>query len=517
MNNMTLGRTDEGLTIAVNRILAGGHLARLNEAGVPTKRAEALSDEYLYKRATNDYDEKADQMLAKDPKANIDHLMAAQARGEEASSSLDYKPEMVEEAFGFDRKVFQARSGEILAAQKRHTESIQELRKGVRDWQLKRPDWVMHVNMTGLDSRQRAVVRRAQQQFVQQERAMDPATDTGLIGTDYMHEPMRELLSVEDLMGLFIPITIPGGYRSFVASNLADGRILKTAATTSDAYGFNTAEDPTSGSTTWTPVKLMGIIPWNGEFEDDSLFGAEQALRQSMQRGLLLALFQAILFGDTTNSAGANINASGGSLALGTKDPRLCWNGIAGDFYRGTHGGKSADTFTGGINGGGDAMTVTDVYDMLKDCGKFALPQQASNLHLACSAQSYWNVRTDALTKYQWDILNKDVFGLNWNVSGNGAPTHAATSNVPTDALNLWDGVPTNRNASGVFDNVTATKAIAVLWNALNYGLAVKRVASVKVVNIDPVDLKAICLTMRLDFKPIIANLAASTVGYNIL
>lgn len=487
-----LARMNYGLTEKVHRILAGAHLARLNRLGIKTKRIEDIPADLLLNRASRDLGD-----------LTSEEQCQAEKRGDSPSASLDLKSEFLDDAFGIDGKEMQSRIAPLREAMSRRREEIS-----------KKPEshWLEDFSTAGLSGRQIAVAMQ-----VKQQRALDPATDTGLVGNDYLHEPYRELRLAGMLQDKFMSIDIPAGFRSFIASNLNDARFLKTAANTTDAYTVNTSEDPTSGSQTWTPVKLMAVIFWNGEFEDDSLFPAEAALRGSLQRGLGLAMDNALLNGDTTNTAGANISASGGSLTLGTKDPRLLWNGLRGDFYRGTHGGKSADTFTGGIDGGGDATTCADLYSAMQDCGKYAVPQQASNLFLVSSAQSYWNVRSDALGKYQADILNRDIFGLNWLVMGNGTATHASTSNVPTDALGLWDGCPTNLTAAGVYDNTTKTKATAVLFNRSNFLIAWKRSYQVKVVDLDLGDQKAIVATLRCDFKPIIASETAQTVLFNIL
>jgi len=485
-------RVDKGATVALHRAMARKHMDRLKGMGVQVKKdVSEISDDYFEARACNDLSDKSSKVVTKDVETRS------------VSTSLYNDEQQVAELFGIDHTSYETRVA------KPHREAFQLRGAAMLD---KRDVEIRRMVNNGFNARQVAIAMD-----IYEQRALDPATDTGQVGIDYLHEPYRQLRLAGQLAPAMQSVDIPAGYRQYTAPNLNDARFVLEPVNTTDAYTVNTSEDPANGSQTWTPVKFQAVIFWNDEFQEDALYNVEAALRGSIVRGAAIALDAALLNGDTTNTSGANINASGGSLTLGTLDPRVAFNGLRGLFYRGTHGGKSADTFTGGISGGGNAATLTDAYDVLKGMGKYASPSQQMNLCGVCSTQTYWNLRDDSRgSNFGQDTINADVFDLDWKVLANSTATHTASSNVPTDDLGVFEGCPVNLTTAGVYDNSTKTESTFLIFNKVNFLLAWKRQLQIRVVELGLGEQRAITAGFRCDFDEIIANETAIEVAYSV-
>jgi len=486
---------DSDATICLHRAMARGRLKRLENAGVKIdwrKFADVKSDTWM-KFATRD--------LSSMSKEQVKDL---ETRGTEVSSCLDtLHDEAAAELFGVDFASYQTRCAKPAEElQKRRMESsFDEAKKANR-----------HLLDGAQSALQRAVMRD-----VLNQRALDSATDTSLTGINYLHEPFRELRTSGELLKRIPQMVIPAGFKTYTVPVVGDARVLKAAALTTDAYTVNSSEDPTSSTQTWNPVTAQGTIFWNDEFDDDSLFPVEAALRESMVRGATIALEAALINGDTTNTAAANINALYGTATLGTKDPRLLFNGFRGIYYRGTHGGKSANTFTGGISGGSNAATLTDVYDTLKGMGKYAVKAQYPNLVGVSPTQVYKNLRNDARgSNFGQDIIRDDIFGFDWIETNNGTATAAAGSNIPTDTLDKFEGVPVNLNTAGVYDNSTKTESTFFIFNASNYLLAWKKQMQIYVIDLRLGGQKAITSVFRCVMEPILVNQTDLNVCFDV-
>lgn len=486
---------NRGATVALHRAMCRRHLEGLQARGVAVKKKmNELKDDLFEKIAFNDLGDKS----AKD-------LKDLETRSDVVSTSLHNPDEFWAETFGVEMKG-DAGYEKRCAAPAREVANIR-----AEQGFLKQHQQLERLLSSGLQARQLAV---ALDVFT---RSLDPATDTTQVGVHYLHEPYRYFRLAGQLAKHLQSIEIPKGFRTYTAPILDDSRYLLTSANTTDAYTVNTSEDPTNSSVTWTPKKLQAVTFWNGEFQEDALYDVDTALKASMLRGFHVAHELALLNGDTTNTSGANINASGGSLTLGTKDPRLAFNGLRGILYRGTHNGKSADTFaTGAIDGGGNAAILTDVYDAVKLLGKYA--GNPADVVVVCSTQTWFNLRNDQRgSNFGQDVINADIWGMNWVKMANSRGTHAATSNVPTDSLSVLEGCGVNLNASGVFDNVTKTQSFLTLFNRYNYLEAWKRQLAIQVVDLNLGDQKAITSSARMDFQEIIINEPSLSGAFNLI
>lgn len=481
-----------GPTIALHKAMHRRHAERLNARGL-TCRAAPLTDQEAYDRAFSEPAERGPRVqIAEELKP--DHIGPALYQSREYQ--LDRMGIKKEEWSAFEMRAMGDPSGRAAQVQ------------------VERADRFARMLRLGLNPVQLAVAMQCWEQ-----RALDPATDTGQIGIDYLHDVYRVLRLSGQLQGAVQNFDIPAGYRQWTAPNINDAQFILQAAATADTISVNTAVDPTNGSQTWTPVKFQSIIFYNGEFNEDALYEVEPVLRASFIRGAGLLTDMVLLNGDTTNGAGANINANGGSLTLGTKDPRVAANGLRGVFFRGTHGGKSADTFTGGISGGGDATTLADFYAAKSGLSKYGSPMQKENLHCVMPLQSWNHLRSDARgSNFGQELIKDDVWeGCHWMQLANSSITHAATSNVQDYAQYVNEGCPINLTNAGVYDNTTKTLATWVLYNKLNYLMAWKRHLAIRVVELPSTDQYFISATVRFDFKEIIANEPSLTVAYNIL
>ena len=489
-------RTNEGKTIALHRALWTVAMNRLEARGIKVrKKGHEIPREYWLARALDDPYEKY---------SNADEMRVQERRADHASNLLHDNVEFPCETYGIDVKEFQAKLG-------KPQEELHQRR--AEEFVRIRPQLQETLGMRGFSGRQ-LCARLA----ILEQRALDPATDGNLIGVDYLHDPYRKLSLAGPLSAVIPTAEIKPGFRTYQIPMLTDGRFLYSTPNTTDAYTINTTEDPGSSSQVWTPKKLMAGIMWNGEFTEEALFPVVPALTASMVRGAAIAGDLAVLSGDTTAGAGLNINAFGGSLVLGTKDPRKIYKGLRRIYYDGTHGGKSAGGFAGGISGGGNAAAVTDVYAMLKKLGKYAATSQKANLHLVLSCQSKWGIIEDSTGSfYGQEALARDIFSLDWIEMANGRATEGASSEVPTDALDVMEGCPINLNNVGVYVGAGQTLSTMVAFNDMNYLRARKRSFGVKVVDLDLGDQSAIVSSFREDFQEIQANEPSLVVAYNLI
>lgn len=485
------------LTLRLHRLLASQFLRKLDGMGVPIKRKlSEVSDDYFMRRAMTD---QTDSLSAKELKEferadNAETCCFHESEGQRAHCA---------DVFGIDLKEFKAKieKPQQEAFARRAVETYGNLDKKRR--QMLEAGMHPHQVAVALD--------------IELQRALDPATDTGSVGVDYLMDAYYPVRNSGKLAPLFPSIDIPPGYKTYQIPILEDCRFVKQAANTTDAYTVNTSEDPANSSRVWTPVKAQATTFWNQEFQEDALYNVVNALTARMKTGADIAMDMVDLRGDTTNTSGANINASGGSLTLGTKDVRLLYNGLLGTFYRGTHGGKSADTFTGGIDGGGNAATIDDVYNLFKDLGKYGIPDEKGSVKLVVPAQVYWSLRDSARAVYGQNIILEDIFKDQIVVMSNSQATHAASSNVPTDALGTMEGYPINLNAAGVFDNATMTLSGAVAFNVKNFLKAWKRHFQLVVVDLNLGEQHAITAGFRCHMQEIVVNEPALSALYNVL
>lgn len=501
-------RYDEQKSIALHRAMCRSHLEKIESKGVKVdveRIKDKKYDEFFHNRAKN---EARDGDWDKPIEDEVDVANGFKTRANYVGSSL-YNGESEDgqaffcEKYGIDEKLYKRNIGD---------KATEEFKTRSSKFEESREDIARYLVNQGLEPAQLAVAMD-----VYHRRSLDPATQTSQVGVDYLHDVYRVLRVSGKLQQFLLSMDLPAGWRSYTAPNIGDSQFLYQTANTTDALTVNTSVDPTVGSQTWTPLKFQSVTFWNEEYQEDALYEVEGVLRASIIRGAALMMDHVLLSGDTTNSAGANINANGGSLALGTKDPRVAMNGIRGMFFRGTSGGKSADTFTGGLNGSGNNSAISDVYAALKKLGKYAVPDQRENLLLIAAAQTWWNLRDNARGQnFGQAIQDQDVFGINYAILGNSSITNASSSNVPTYASWTSEGVPTNLNASGVYDATTTTMATWALLNRINYLIARKRQLTIRVVELPLGEQFAITAGMRFDFKEIIANEPAFTCAFNI-
>ena len=490
-------RVNPGMTAGLHRKIAGQFLRKLEGMGVSIKRKlHEVKDEYFLRRAMTD---QTDSLPAKELKEferrdDAETCCFHESEGQRAHCA---------DVFGIDLKEFEAKVGapQRESFARRAVENYGNLDQKRR----KMLDAGMHAHQVAvaLD--------------IELRRALDPGTDTTQVGVDYLMDAYYPMRNSGKMAPLFPSIDIPQGYKTYQIPILEDCRFVKQAANTTDAFTVNTSEDPANTSRVWTPVKAQATTFWNQEFQEDALYNVVNALTARMKTGADIAMDMVDLRGDTNNTSAANINASGGSLTLGTKDVRLLYNGLLGTFYRGTHGGKSADTFTGGIDGGGNAATIDDVYNLFKDLGKYGIPDEKGSVKLVVPAQVYWSLRDSARAVYGQNIILEDIFKDQIVVMSNSQATHAASSNVPTDALGVMEGYPINLNAAGVFDNATMTLSGAVAFNVKNFLKAWKRHLQLVVVDLNLGEQHAITAGFRCHMQEIVVNDPAITVLYNAL
>ena len=483
-----------GATIVLHR---GFHVAkcrRLERMGIKVKRnPREIPDEWFWSRIQEPRERDASVM--------IEEELSPTNFG---ASSLYKRSEEFFDIYGIDEKEWQVRVAKPQqdAFERRSAEAYERGRS-----------LYQQLCMEGLPARQLATAL-----LCYELRALDPATDTNFIGTDYLHDWFRVLRLSGQLLPFFDSFDIPAGFREYVLPSVDDPQFVFQGASTSDTLDVNTAVKPTAAQTKMTPVKFQATTFWNGEFNEDSLADAELMLRAGMIRAMGLLGDAILLNGDTTNTAGANINASGGTLTLGTKDPRVAIKGQRGIYYRGTHGGKAADTFTGGTNGGGDASTLADFFATKALMGKYAAMSQYPNLAWIGSVQSRTKIADDARgSNFGQGIIDKEVWAMKFLELDNSTVTHASTSNVQNYAQWLKEGCPVNLTTAGVYDDTTKTKSTWVITNKRNFVTAWKRHLKLVVLELPLDDKFAISATTRFDHKEIIANEPALAVAFNVL
>lgn len=354
----------------------------------------------------------------------------------------------------------------------------------------------------------RAIALKAAGRPVPEIRALNGSDDTSLVGTDYLHEPFREIRQSSDVVALFSKqIDIPAGASSWTVPILGDAQVLKGSAVVTESYTSATAVDPSSNVVTFNPWKLQGVIWGAGEIEEDALFALMPALNESMRRGMKIALEHVILNGDTTTGT-TNINAYN-VTALGNLDPRLSCDGLRAMFYKGTDFGKSANTFTGGLAGGGSTISLDNFLTMRGALDVYGSdPGRTISLLpniLETDAQKDSKARPDTYSALYDASTGKlvSVGGSRIVTVGGSLATNASSSQVPTTLL--LEGLPINLSSAGTYTGSGSTKT-GIMFREDNFEIAWKRHYQLQVVRLPLSDQWAITATLRLDFKRLIAG-----------
>lgn len=350
-----------------------------------------------------------------------------------------------------------------------------------------------------------------------ERRGLDGGTDTALVGVDYAHEWFRELRLAGKLVPQFSrQMDLPVGYATWTGPVVGDAQFLKQGALTTNTFAVNTAVNPTSTVVTLAPQKLQAVIFVSGELTEDSLAPIIENIKMSMVRGANVALEHILINGDTLTTT-ANIN-SYAVTALGSLDPRLCWDGLRKLDWASTYG-KSAGAFSG-ANGSNGIVTLNGVTDGLKSMGKYADDPSRVLTIMPVKAEKEILEDTKARPDTYSSLMTTDASGRLVAVSGsrvftvgNSVITNESSANVPTYDKFMSEGYPTNLAATGLYTGSGATHGFCQVRED-NCIWGWKRQFTFRVVDLPLGDQVAITATLRVQMVQVIAG-AGVSCSYN--
>ncbi len=322
------------------------------------------------------------------------------------------------------------------------------------------------------------------------------AADTGTTAEGKEFVPTRlsatlaERISLELMVAdLFVSVDMPTNPYEIPAFGVSRLRLGKAVEQTADTgqTGFKKVTPPTR-KITFNAAKFAGETIVSRELEEDAVFAAIPMYEDELIDYLGGDLEDAIVNGDTSGThQDSDVTAS--------DDPRKNWTGLR------KHALTAAKT-----DAANAALTVAMLRANRKKMGKYGIG--SDRLAHIVSMAGFMALLADS------NVMTLDKYG--------------PKATVLTGELAKVDGAPIivseyvrqDLNATGVFDNVTTNRTLAVTVNRRGFALGNRRDMSVQVLRevYAEYDQDAILVTMRKAFTPRFAATTEPIVAlhYNV-
>lgn len=296
-------------------------------------------------------------------------------------------------------------------------------------------------------------------------KAAADAFDTATSGDG--SEWVPTMLSRELVDAIFLPLAVASRLRRISMTGKTfelpriEGRargVLMAQATSLSDYYTHLAEVnvPSSNKVTFTAQKLGITTPYSYEIDEDAVVPMGEMLLAAIRDGLGASIEDAVINGDVTGFATLD-NAAVSKLWTTTSaaQGRDMWHGFRRQVQL-----SSVTTVDGGT------FTITSLRNARKQMGRYGVDPR--KLMWVVSTQSYAAFLDLA------EVITVDKYGPN--------------ATVLTGEIGKVDGVPvvvseyvyTNLNASGVYDNITTTKTVAVLVYVDAYAFGDRKLVTIE-------------------------------------
>lgn len=351
--------------------------------------------------------------------------------------------------------------------------------------------------------------------------AMNNSTNSQALAIDYLQQLQFQVSNagrLNDCVGQVVDL--PNGRATLNIKKLGYAQVYLQAALTTAQYQNITDVSPSTDEVTFTPFKLATSMWATGEFEEDCFFPWIAAMEKAIVFGRGITMDHIRLRGHEEAGAALNINAFGGALALGSKDPRAAMNGFYGALWDGTIGGGSADSAKG-VDMGGAAANLNMVPALRAKLNKYGLDKK--NLRLIVGSTTSAQFTQDAKARPDtYSLLLREeggkryIDGCEEVVLADSVITNASSSGMPDYTLWNSEGNPVNLAADFTYTGTGALTA-AMLVNIANWIEVRKRTFNWLVVRLPLADQLAIVGTERLDIGNVhqsVSEIAAYNLRY---
>lgn len=231
--------------------------------------------------------------------------------------------------------------------------------------------------------------------------------------------------------------------------------------------------------------KHVASIPMSEEIDEDSIIAIAPQIRTNIAIALARGVENALINGDT---AGTHMDSD----VVSATDVRKSWLGLR---ILAQSGAK--------VDEGNDALLATDIRDIRKKLGKYGI--DPGSLALVVSMSAYMQLQTLA------ELITVEKYG--------------AGATILTGEVGRIFGIPVlvsefvreDLNASGVRDNTTQNRTIAIMVNRKAYCIGTRRAVTLKTFENTETDQTILTGTTRKIFKNYFPSTEqAVSILYNI-
>lgn len=328
--------------------------------------------------------------------------------------------------------------------------------------------------------------------------ALDTATSNE--GKDFIPTDLSQSIIEQLWLGLVVPslierinMTTPTFQIPQITSR---GRAYLMGESTAPGDFFTDKTTPDGFATdkmSFTARKLAASMYFSDEIQEDAQIPTAQIVVQKILEAMQLSIEDAVLNGNRSNVGGALDNAGVSKLWTSTSDARYAWDGIR----YGVAAGQKVDS------------SGTMDLAALRKCRK---------------AMAKFGIDTGALAWVFNPVTLPDILGIDQVLRWRDIRDKAT---VMTGMLAEIDGIPivmseyiyNNLNASGVYDNITLTKTIGLLFRPSGYAFGDRRIMRVETDRQITSQQRAVVATWRGDFQKKRQNMTAyeASILYNLV
>lgn len=317
------------------------------------------------------------------------------------------------------------------------------------------------------------------------EKGLNEALDT--VTTNQGIEWLPTVLSADYIDAIFVQSQVAGQFERYpmpsktwekptVTSRGRPYRVTESTANTDLYTNKFTAHQANTDKITFVAEKLGYQAFWSDEVAMDSLPDIVGMLQEDLRRSFAYGLDDVVING--SDSLADLDNAAASKLFTSAGDLRNAWDGLR------LHGSTLANWVDGST-----LSAAVFLQARAELGGKYG--GRAEDLFLAVAPKTYYNMLTLN------EVETADLHGVDRATIRNGV----LRAIYGMDII-MSDEIYTNLNASGVYDNVTTTKTVALVVYRPGYAFGDRKLMTVERDRFVAAQQNMIVGHMRLDFQP---------------